>query len=154
MKFAPKTEQEIAESNLLPKGQYGFEITNGEDAVSKSGNEMIKLWVTVFDANGGQNMFFDYLLESMAFKLRHAADACGLLAKYESGELVASDFIGKTGQCKVGIEPGKPREDGSGDKYPDKNRINDYVASGASATPSAARPGPGDAPMIDDEIPF
>lgn len=121
MKFQSKSEKEIKEMNLLPAGEYDAEIGTAEDQVSQKGNEMIKLDVTVFDAKGGRHFVFDYLLEAMAFKLRHAAEACGLLGKYETGLLTSDDFIGKGCRVKLKIDVSK---DG---KYPDKNVIADYV---------------------------
>jgi len=121
MRFTPKTEKEIAESNLLPEGEYPFEISSGADKISKSGNEMIELWVRVYKPDGSFNQVADYLLESIAYKLRHAAEACGLLDKYEAGTILGTDFIGKTGMLKLGITKDKNGQ------YPDKNGIKDYI---------------------------
>jgi len=121
MKFTPKSEKEIAEEKLLPEGTYPFEISKGEDKVSKSGNEMIELLVRVFKPDGNFLLVSDYLLESMAYKLRHAAEACGLLHEYESGTLLGSNFIGKTGELKLGIQKDK------NGTYPDKNVVKDYI---------------------------
>lgn len=121
MRFTPKSEKEIAEANLLPEGEYPFEISTGADKISKSGNEMIELWVRIYKPDGQFNQVADYLLESMAYKLRHAAEACGLLDKYEAGSIVGTDFIGKTGMLKLGITKDKNGQ------YPDKNGIKDYI---------------------------
>lgn len=144
MRFTPKTENEIAAENLLAPGIYGFEIIEAKDEVSRAGNEMIKLTVHVFD-DGQPVTIFDYLMEKVAYKLRHAAEACGLLSDYEHGLLNAADFEGRTGRCKVVIQ-----KDKSG-QYPDKNGIADYLKADATSAP--ARP---KAPAADlnDEIPF
>ena len=151
MKFAPKTEKEVAEEGLLPKGEYSFEVMSAEDKVSKaSGNEMIALKLHVFDDQGEPRIIFDYLLESMARKLRHAAEACGLLTEYESGGLDALDFVGKTGLVKIGIQQDKTGQ------YPDKNTVTDYVRRG-SQQPTASKVPPGllgEGKPLDDEIPF
>lgn len=155
MRFAPKTENEIASENLLPPGTYDFEIITAEDAISKaSGNEMIKLTVHIFSEDGTPTTCFDYLMEKVAYRLRHAAEVCGLMAEYERGALDAIDFQGKTGRCKVAIQ-----KDKSG-QFPDKNTIVDYIRSSsagdtASARPSARKPASvGAGTDIDDEIPF
>lgn len=142
MQFKPKSEKEISEENLLPNGEYDFEVTAALDAKSASGNEMIKLQLNVFDDNGNLRIIFDYLLESMAFKLRHAADACGVIDKYESGSLVADDFMGKTGRLKLAIQ-----KDKTGD-YPDKNTVRDYIKREAEGVIPAGLP------ALDDTIPF
>lgn len=152
MKFTPKSEQEIAEENLLTPGVYGFEIVDAEDTTSKAGNDMIKLTVHVFAEDGSPVTIFDYLMEKVAYKLRHAAEACGLIGEYESGTLDAFDFKGKTGRCKIVIQ-----KDKSG-QFPDKNGIADYIKSDAVQERSAARPSSrvkvpaGD--DLEDSIPF
>jgi hypothetical protein len=124
MQFKPKSESEL--SRVLPEGEYDFEIQFSEDAVSGAssknpGTEMIKLTVALWDGETRLAVVFDYLLESVAYKLRHASDACGVLAKYESGQIVARDFEGKTGKLKLGI-----KKDSTG-QYPDSNMVKDYI---------------------------
>jgi hypothetical protein len=161
MRFTPKTEKEIQEEGLLPAGPYSFEIFKAEERQSKAGNDMIYLKVGVFDDDGRIHYVDDYLMESISYKLRHAAEVCGLLDDYEQGQLNAGDFVNKTGQCKVGIEKDKNNQ------YPDKNRIVDYLrpVDAVPAKPiSAHNKSKADgyqaareaqAPIeLDDEIPF
>jgi hypothetical protein len=158
MRFAPKSENEIAADGLLTPGIYDFQITDAEDAISKaSGAEMIKLTINVFNEDGTATVIYDYLMEKVAYKLRHAAEACGLLGAYDRGELDAIDFRDRTGRCKVAVQ-----KDRSG-QYPDKNSIADYLKSDtpelmATPRPASARPSnrvksPAGADM-DDEVPF
>jgi hypothetical protein len=152
MKVTPKTEKEIAESNLWQPAEYGFEILDATDEVSKSsGAEMIKMKVAVYNGEGEQRIVFDYLLDSMAHKVRHAADCCGLLDKYEAGTLMADDFKGKNGYLKLRIQKDKTGA------YPDKNVIADYVVGKSADAPAANVNGKGkvSAPIPDDSsIPF
>lgn len=144
MQFTPKTENEIIEAALWPEGVYDFEIVEASDTISKKGNEMIALSLRVYDANGGHRFVNDYLLESMAFKLRHCAYACGLGSDYENGFLAAEKFVGRSGKLKLGVE--KPRDD----KYPPKNTVRDYIVGGdekISADDQKVAP-------IDDSIPW
>lgn len=120
MKFTPKTEEEIALSNLFPEGNYGFEIMNAEDKVSKAGNDMIVLHVKIFNEEGRERTLFDYLLESLDYKLRHAAEVCGLLHRYEQGDLLAHEFVGKTGNLKLKQRKNKERDTM-------ENVIQDYI---------------------------
>lgn len=145
MKFEPKSEKEVSNANLLPLGTYDAEVGTAEDKVSAAGNEMIKLDLSVYDATGKTHFVYDYLLEALAYKLRHAAEACGLLERYEAGNLEAEDFIGKT--CKVKI---KVQVDKDG-KYPDKNVIQDYVIP-AKKVQSISKDAIEE--MLDDEIVF
>lgn len=149
MKITPKSEKELAEMNLWTVGEYSFEVLDAEDTTSKAGNEMIKLKVSVFNNEGGHKILFDYLLDSMAHKVRHIADACGLIDKYEAGSLEAIDLKGKTGVLKLKITKDKAGQ------YPDKNEIADYVP-GKKSDAAASKPKNGAAAeaMPDDSIPF
>lgn len=142
MKVTPKTDKQISEANLMPGGIYDFEIGTATDEVSKSGNEMIKVDLTVFDAQGNKRFIFDYLLDAVAFKIKHAAEACGLLDKYEAGLIVAEDFIGKSGKVKIKIQKDKTGQ------YADKNVVADYVVDkDPKETKSVTK-------ELDDSIPF
>lgn len=145
MRFTPKSEKEVAEAGLLPKGMYDFEIAEATEKQSKAGNDMVELVVRVYDNEGRSRKLFDWLVDSegAAYKIRHFAEATGMLAEYEKGELRSHDMVGKTGRCQVIIKKDK------GGEYPDKNAISDYVSGGAVSAPK-----PGPAPLVDDEIPF
>jgi hypothetical protein len=122
--FTPKTEQEIVDSKLWKKGEYEFEVVNGEDKKSKSsGKPMIELKIRISGGNGPARTITDYLLAETPEKLRHAASACGLLERYSTGSLSGVEFRGKRGRLKLGIEKDKKRV------YPDKNVVLDYVCA-------------------------
>jgi len=121
MNFKPLSSTEAAALQLFPKGIYDFEVIDGDDKVSEAGNPMIELKLKVTNADGASRMVRDYLLEQWPIKLRHAAEACGLIDEYEAGELVGTDFIGKTGKLTLKIEKDKAK------KFPDKNAVSDYV---------------------------
>jgi len=143
MKFKPKTEKEIAEANLWPKGDYAFEILEADETTSNSGRDMIKMKVKVFNDAGKSQNIFDYLMpDVMEYKLRHIAEAAGLLNDYERGELQAYTLVGKTGFCKVGVSVDK-----SG-AYPDKNSIADYLVDKPASKQSIKEV------LKDDSVPF
>jgi hypothetical protein len=121
MNFEPKTEKEIAESKLMPKGEYDFEVVDAFEKLSKSsGKPMIELRLKLPNGKGGRTIT-DYLVAETEEKLRHAADACGLLDKYNKGSISNNDFRGKRGRLKLGIEKDKTKT------WPDKNVVVDYV---------------------------
>lgn len=145
MRVTPRTEKEIAEMNLWPAGVYSFQIATATDEVSKSGNEMIKLALNVYSAEGTCKVIYDYLLDAIPHKLRHLCEACGLLDKYEQSTIYAQDFVDKTGDLKLVIQKDKTGQ------YPDKNAIADYVNTkkeGAQRSTTAVDP------AFDDSIPF
>lgn len=162
MKFQPKSADEIVMDSLLNPGIYPFEVMSAEDQFSKSGNEMIKLKLAVFGPDNQQAHVYDYLLEKLAHKLRHFAEAVGLLAKYESGELSAFDCREKTGYVKLIVDDKDPA-------YPPKNTVKDYVpepkekpavqesipmAPKHQAAMAAQAPAPAPKAAFDDDIPF
>ena len=137
MKFQPKTEAEIAESNLWPAGEYDFGVIDATEKVSKSGNPMVEVGLAVYNEEGQQRRVTDYLMEAMAFKLRHFCEAVGLLHEYEAGMLDPDALVGKTGRVVLKQDPAR-------DGYNPKNSVKDYVV-GAVATKRVD---------LDDELPW
>ena len=126
MRFEPKSADEIAMDSLLPEGVYPFEVLDAIDTLSKAGNEMLKLKLVVF-GDGSTPHVYDYLLEKLAYKLRHFAETTGLLAAYEAGELTAEMCLNKEGYCKLVVE----RQEG----YDPRNTVKDYVPRDKAAAP-------------------
>lgn len=149
MRTTPKTEKELAEAGIWPAGTYDFEVLTAEDTISRKGSDMIKLKVKIFNDAGESQTLFDYILDAMPAKLRHAAEAFGLLEEYEAGGFEAIDCEGKTGKCKIKTD--------KSEGYPDKNGIADYITivttgSVEKKTARAAKVrGGGD---LNDDIPF
>ena len=152
MRFTPKTDAQIAAAGLWPVGEYDFEIKDAAEKQSQSGNDMIELHVTVFNAHGDRTTIFDYLVhtEKAAYKVKHFAEATGLDEQYTRGEIDANACLNRSGRCKLII-----KKDTSG-QYPDKNEIRDYVkAAGRVAAPARPKvPAPAMADSLEDEIPF
>lgn len=134
-----------------PRGLYDFEVLTAIDKVSGAGNDMVELELRVYNTEGKERTVKDWLVssEGMAYKLRHFASATGMLPQYERGELKSSEMPGKTGRCQLGIEAGK-QVPGTNDKYPDKNKVQDYAPTVAGGkTPLIAS-----VADMDDEVPF
>ena len=120
--FVPLTEEEINAANLLPDGEYDFEVIAAKDKLSKSGNTMIELQLKVWDNAGREHIIFDYLLLSLMYKVKHFCDAVGLIESYKAGLIKDHECVAKIGKAKIIIQKGK-------DGYPDKNSVKDYLAS-------------------------
>lgn len=159
MNFTSKTEKQLAEERLMPKGVYPFEVISADDKKSKAGNDMIELEVRLFMPDGTTRSLRDWLMEKMAFKLFHFCAYTGLSQKYEAGTLQSSDCVGRTGYAKVDIQADKTGQ------YPDRNSIGDYVRQEIKRDGGvvASKPQPTDAqlanlsgdPVIDgDSAPF
>lgn len=161
MNFTPKSEDEIQRENLLPEGAYPFKVIKAEASKSKKGNDMIAIQIRVFADDGSQSTVFDYLLEAMAFKLRHFCEEVGLLDKYEAGTLEPEDCEQREGMVQLEIQ----EADGA---YRAKNNVVDYGAGDDApskpvpparppARTPAQRPATPKDPDLDvapDDIPF
>jgi hypothetical protein len=152
MQFQPKAEDECKkEFKPIPKGEYAFEVLEAIDTISKEkpdgtgGNEMIQVTLAIWQGERVVCRVWDYLLPSMEAKLRHACDACGLLDRYQSGNLQAADFLGRTGRLKIKIK--KETSD-----YPAKNEVEDYCCRPAKGL--AANRGDEPPPLRDEDLPF
>lgn len=124
MTYKPKSEEQLAKEGLLEAGIYDFEVADTSDKPSKKGKAMYTLKLHVFDEEGSAKVVWDYIALGSNFgerKLRHAADACGLIETYNTGNLKPSDFQGKAGKVEISIN------DGNADYPLPKNAIKDYV---------------------------
>lgn len=163
-----KEEAEKKEFTPWEPGEYDFTILESvsfgtktyttEETSSKAGNPMLIAAIKVFAKDGSDytSHIVDYILmtneSGMAFKHRHLADAVGLTAKYESGKLTVEDLIGKSGKCKLAIQKGSKKDDGS--YYNDKNIIADYIPKEESLA-GMAKPKKKDEKIeLNDDIPF
>jgi hypothetical protein len=136
MRFNPKTEEEVQSMNLLEPGTYQFQVIDASNEKSKSGNDMIKLTLNVWGKDGSSHHIYDYLLEALAYKLRHFCSNTGLISRYERGELTAEDCLGKEGAVKIEIQEGKLKE--NGERYPSNNKVKDYIKSGEGFSTTAS----------------
>jgi hypothetical protein len=166
MQFKPKTEKELQQENerlLLPvrKEPYPASVESAVDKKSRSGNEMIEIKLKVYADDGSYRIVTDYLMEAMAHKLFHFAEATGNMDKYESGTLTPDDCEGKELFVKIGIEP-------ANGNYAAKNVVKDYSSPQPAlrheatkeephAAPKSAPKPPKDADLdvlADEEVPF
>lgn len=126
MQFKPKTEKELAEANMIPDGDYAFEVLNAVAKPSRAGNDMIELTLRIFVGESSRQLN-DYLMEKVAYKLFHFCAYTGLQKQYDAGTLTAEDCLGRSGFLSIGTQKGKPKDDGSGDVWPDRNSVKDYI---------------------------
>lgn len=155
MSYTPKSEEQLALEGLLPEGDYDYEVVETSDKPSKSGNFMITLKLNVFDAEGGSRVLTDYIVPNSNYgerKLRHAADASNIIDIYDSGALVHTDFLNRTGKLKLKIQDGTA-------EYPmPKNSVFDYIKREDVGTTSIAKESIATGAMtkndLNDEIPF
>lgn len=155
------SEQEAIEErfNLLKEGEYDAVITVSHDKTSaNSGNPMMDMTLQVFDEAGKARDVRDFLVftKTMMWKVIHFADSAGLLKQYEDGKLCSEVAIGNRVRVKIGIEEGgeipqdKLKGKAAGSKYPDKNKVEDYIKKeDQKPLPLKAE----DDPFADDDMP-
>ena len=136
--YSVMSEQEAIEErfNLLKEGEYDAVIVNSQDKVSvNSGNPMMDMTVQVYDETGKARDVRDFLVftKSMMWKVIHFADSAGLLKAYEEGKLCSDTVKDNRVRVKITVEKGgeipqdKLNGKPPGSKYPDKNKIEDYI---------------------------
>ncbi len=149
MRFTPKTESELSSMNLLDAGIYKYEVVEAEERLSSKGNEMIVVKLDIYDDSGFRRSLKDYLLEAMAFKLRHFCESAGLLDKYNSGELTTNELVGVSGKVDIAYQAGDQKPEGG--YYPDKNVVADYIVPDASEPAKTPKK---ENPLDSEDIPF
>jgi hypothetical protein len=148
---AHDADKQASEFGLWPPGDYDFEVYDASEETSSTGNEMIKVTLHVFNPEGKRRTVFDYLVsaQNAAYKVRHFAEAVGLVTQYERGIMSPNEMVQRVGRCRLRIKKGTGN-------YQDQNAVADYIKaanSSASQAPAATR-AKTPAGDIDDDIPF
>lgn len=145
-------EEWLAATNreLLPEGEYDFEITDAEETVSRAGNDMIKISCKV-DAKIPR-FINDYLVgsEKAFWKVKSLCASVGIDNMQPDMVLEPSDLIGKRGVCVIAIEQGEY----DGNEY-QRNTIDDYLVKDVPVEkPKKQSRRRKPVEMPDDDIPF
>lgn len=101
MKVTPKTEEEVSTNKLCPEGDFQFEVVKATEKTSKSGNEMIEIVLKVWANDGEEYMVYDYLMDKVAYKIKHFCEATNLSDKYNKGIVTDQDCEYKTGMVRI-----------------------------------------------------
>ncbi|HEY2811777.1 MAG TPA: hypothetical protein VGJ00_10375 [Rhabdochlamydiaceae bacterium] len=124
--------------NLLKEGIYDAVINFSTDKTSSSGNPMMDMTLAVYDDNGMEHNVRDFLVftPKMMWKVVHCAESANVVKEYEEQKFCSDIVVGKRVKVKVTVEEGSPIPDDKlngkpvGTKYPDKNKIDDYIKDG------------------------
>lgn len=113
---------------LLDEGDYAFVVDEAKFSYSQSGNPMITVKL-VINHNEREHYIYDYLIstEKTAWKIRKFCEAVGLTEAYEAGSFNENLCPQKRGRAYIGVEPERPRNDGSGQTYKARNSVIDYI---------------------------
>ena len=168
MKYTPYTEHEIKSMNLMDEGIYKFQVMdvilndkNGNQLQDKNGNDMAKLKLMVWDKESREHIIYTFISGdgNFAYKLRHYADTLGMVLDYEDGTFNIMRTIGKNGLASVIIKKGTTKADGSGELWPDRNDVKDFVVETHSPFERPKEITPSDTSSqsetsLDDDVPF
>lgn len=153
--FSPLSEEELDMFELLEPGIYPFEILKSTRKISKSGNNMAELQISIYDKKGINHFIYDYLVFSSVNlnikKVKHFCDSVGLQEEYRKGKL-PEDLNRYTGKLELGIQGKRPKEDGS--FWPSKNIVIYYLSKDKESDYSGMKPLEDKKDDFNDEIPF
>lgn len=139
MRFPVLTDEELNKPLYAP-GTYWFTVKNMEEAVSKAGNSMIKIEITVFFENGPLAIY-DYLLgtKEASWKISQFCKSIGREGLYKMGNIEPVDILGQRGKCEIHYQ------ENDGKKY---LRVKSYIIPEKNNETETVEE------KLDDEIPF
>lgn len=156
LQYKVRTEQEAeaSQSNAVPEGRYTFKVKAVGTKPSKSGSPMLTVDFEVKLPSGAAKKHREWILltDEWDFKLRHLADACGMLSSYTTGSLSAHDLIGRTGEFELSLRSDKDTGEITG------NQVKAYIKRSTESIEVEGRPAhtpaKEEAPFRDDDINF
>lgn len=152
-------EAQKARFQLLEDGTYKGIIEHIEHKPSASGNPMLALKIRVWNEDGSPKEINDWitLIPSMMWKLRHLCISAGLLKEFEDKTFKPEMLEGREVMLKIKFKAGTAIPENKlngktpGEKYPDRNAVDDYVELLKN---SGMKPLPEAKDDFNDEIPF
>ena len=101
MAWEYKREESNSEFQVIPEGEYRIRIKSADKAVSKSGNDMLKL---AFEVSGYNSQLFHYIVfmpDRPEITNRMLTQFFDSFKDIPEGEFDTNKWIGKVGACKV-----------------------------------------------------
>ena len=101
MAWEYKREESNSEFQVIPEGEYLIRIKSADKAVSKSGNDMLKL---AFEVSGYNSQLFHYIVfmpDRPEITNRMLTQFFDSFKDIPEGEFDTNKWIGKVGACKV-----------------------------------------------------
>jgi hypothetical protein len=152
-------EQALQERfQLLPDGDYQAVVDSSLDKISQnSGNPMMDMILSVYDSNGKPHQVRDFLVftRGMMWKVIHCAESAGLMKEYAEKKFCSDTVRGKSLIVRIRTEKGgeipadKLKGKPAGSCYPDKNKVEYYLAKGEQVQKLESKDD-----FQDDELPF
>ncbi len=129
---------EPKERYVAAEGVTNFKVTNATDTISKKGNAMIKLELTLMGNSAGDGVIYDYLLmmPNTAWKIKQFLLSVGLGHLNRPEGFRTDVLIGKMGSCEIAHE--------ESEQYGLQSRVGKYLPKEVSK----------DDKESDDDLPF
>ncbi len=160
MRFDPtaKEEPKSKEFDTWPDGVYEAVVMEAEECVSSNNKPQVKVTLDVFDdANGRKQKVWDYISQSLVWKIEQFMNACGLADEFMNGDLNPAAAIGKNIRVKLQTQP-------ASNGYKAKNTVKQYVFENNEPKQPKEKPKPMGVPVAkqnaakraygDQECPF
>ncbi len=153
------TEEEAMQERfqLMSDGDYDAVIDDSIDKISqRSGKPMMEMNLTVYDSFGRGHLVKEYLVftPSMMWKVIHFSESSGLVEEYKNKKLCSDIVRGKNIRVRITTEKGseipvdKLKGKPEGSRYPDKNKVLDYIVKKSETITEQKND------FIDDAVPF
>lgn len=163
MRYTPYSEAQIQSMNIMDEGVYPFQVLDvittdklNNPMTDRNGVDIAKLKLLVWDNENKERTIFTYISGdgNFAYKLRHFAKTVGMLDDYEQGIFNIHATLGKSGMADIVIKKGTIKSDGSGEMWPDRNDVKDYVYITQGEPKEAPPLEVNQSKELDDDIPF
>ena len=136
-------EEEAMEARhgKLEAGEYEGIVRESKRSMSKQGNVMADMYISVYDKAGNIHDIRDFLVftPKMIWKLKHFCDSSGQQKEYSSENFVPESAINKHVRVRIATRKGEEippdRLNGKppGSCYPDRIVIEDYIKQGPAS---------------------
>ncbi len=146
MRYTPYSEAEIQSKKVMDEGVYIFQVLEvittdkySQPLRDKNGNDIAKLKLMVWDKTERERIIYTFISGdgNFAYKLRHFAKSIGQVEAYEAGTFDIDRTISMSGKAEVVIKKGNLKQDGSGEMWPDRNDIKDFIVESSAIGKSA-----------------
>ncbi|HWI50098.1 MAG TPA: hypothetical protein VNU45_17955 [Rummeliibacillus sp.] len=167
MRYTPYTEEQIQSLNVMEPGIYRFQVLEvitadqyGNQLRDKNGVDLAKLKLLIWDRENRERHLYTYISGdgNFAYKLRHFAKTIGMIQQYEDGIFQISQTVGKSGNADLVIKKGTYKTDGSGEMWPDRNDVKDFVVTADGHALNHSQPPPSfqveQSQELENDVPF
>ena len=157
MAWEYKREESNSEFQVIPEGEYRIRIKSADKAVSKSGNDMLKL---TFEVSGYNSLLFHYIVfmaDRPEITNRMLTQFFDSFKDIPEGEFDTNKWIGKVGACKVKHEEYNGKQSAKIHYFIKANKQNELPAwkePTNNTTASTSNTTGGYADIVIEDMPF